>query len=323
MAGKNAVLNYENEFYLSGILLSGLVNIDGGYSIDESPINIIGKGHTYPVRQGTLVGNFNLSKYYIGKEVLLDYVDNIPMSGSINYGDKSFGFTDGYLTEYSLSAGIGQIPQSDASIVVYGDIGSGISATGNNPHPEIQIANQGSISLNTDGFETNRITDFRYSIRVNRTPIYKIGSTFPVQVDTSFPIFQELSISLDVDDFEIQKIREYLIKPNQKDLTLEFSNPISENSIETFTLKNARLLSQSMNSSSDDLLSVSLVYNSYINKRDKTDVYCEPIAINGYYPLYVSAQLAQKAGNGNYHTHPFNDTIYYMPEGIQTWHGDY
>ena len=85
MANKNAVSNYEQQFYLSGILLSGVTSLDGGYSIDESPINIIGKGYTYPVRQNPLVGNFNISKYYIGKDPLLDYTGDSPISGSINY----------------------------------------------------------------------------------------------------------------------------------------------------------------------------------------------------------------------------------------------
>ena len=263
----NAVLNYEQQFYLSGILLSGVTDINGGYSINESPINIIGKGYCRPVRQGPLVGEFNISKYYIGEDPFLNYTGDHPVSGSINFHDKHFGFEDGYLTEYSINAGIGQIPTASATIAVYGDMGSGINASGNSEHPIIQIPNQGSISVNCNGYETNRVTDFSYNFRINRNPIYKIGSPFPVQVDRQFPIQQEASFSIDVSDYEVRKLKEYLISPNEHDLTISLDNPISSTEIQSFTIKNARLLSHSIQSSSSDLMTVNLTYNGYINKR--------------------------------------------------------
>lgn len=267
MATKNAVLNYEQQFYLSGVLLSGVTNMNGGYSVSEEPINIIGKGHTFPTRQGPLIGNFSISKYYIGEEPLLNYTGDHPISGSINFNDSSFGFKDGYLTEYSMSASIGQIPNANASIVVYGDIGSGINASGSNPHPDIQIPNQGSISLNASGYQTNRITDFSYTIRTDRNPIYKIGSPFPVQVDRKFPLIQEANFSIEVDDLEVSRIQEYLTKPKQQDLTISFANPINASAIESFTIEKARLLDQSLSSSSDDLLTIDFRYIGYINKK--------------------------------------------------------
>lgn len=267
MVSNNAVLNHEQKIYLNGILLSGVTDINGGYSIQENPINIIGKGYTYPVRQGQLVGNFNISKYYISDEQLLNYTGSEPISGSINHHNKSFGFKDGYLTEYTVNAGIGQIPQANASIEVYGNIGSGINASGDQPHPDIQIPNQGSISVNSTGYETNRVTDFSYTIRINRNPIYKIGSAFPVEVQTQFPIIQEANISMDVNDIEVKQIEEYLISPSQQDLNIVFKNPINDNIIQTFEIKNARLLSYDVSSNSTDLLSVNLTYNGYINKK--------------------------------------------------------
>jgi hypothetical protein len=267
VATKNAVLNYEQQFYLSGIQLSGVTSLNGSYSIDENPINIIGKGYVYPVRQGPMVGNFSISKYYIGQETLLNYTGESPISGSINFNDSSFGFESGYLTEYGVSAGIGQIPESSASIVVYGDIGSGINAYGTESHPAIQIPNQGSISLNATGYQSNRITNFSYTMRIDRTPLYKIGSPYPVQVDRAFPILQEATFSLEVDDYEVARMREYLIKPKQQKIILEFKNPIDSSKIESFEIGKARLLSQSIDSSSDDMLTVNLTYRGYINKK--------------------------------------------------------
>lgn len=267
MANKNAVSSYEQRFYVSGVLLSGVTTLEGGYSVEESPINILGKGYTYPVRQRPLVGNFNIGKYYIGKEPLLNYTGDSPMSGSINYGDKSFGFESGYLTQYSISASISSIPTATASISVYGDIGSGISASGDYGHPPVQIPNQGSISINSEGYQSNRVTNFSYTMRIDRVPQYKIGSPFAFQVDRACPMMQEASFSLEVDDLEMKKMREYLISPSQQDLEIKFSNPINDNEIETFHIKNARLVDRTISANNSDILTAELRYRGYINKK--------------------------------------------------------
>lgn len=266
MAKSDSVLNYEQEFYLNGALLPGVTNIQGGYSIDESPINIIGRGFTYPVKQGPLVGNFNINKYYIGNDPLLNFIHAGTISGSINYGEQSFGFLSGYLSEYSLSAGIGTIPQVSASIVTYSDIGSGIKSTETNPEPSVQIPNQGSISINSAGYTNNLVTSFDYNLRINRNPIFVIGSNYPAQIDVEYPIAVQSNVSIEASELEVDNIREYLVKPKQHDLSISLKNPISKINIQTFTINDARLLSQSIESSSDDLLMINLSYQGYINK---------------------------------------------------------
>ena len=48
-----------------------------------------------------------------------------------------------------------------------------------------------------------------------------------------------------------------------------------------------------------------------------------PIDIAGYYPLYESEAAANAAGDGTSHTHVFNSTTYYMPNGVTFYHGNY
>jgi len=267
VAIKNAVLNYEQQIYLSGILLTGVTSIQGSYSIPENPINIIGQGYTYPTLNGPLVGDFSINKYYVGREPLLDYIGNSPISGSINFNNKSFGFNSGYLTEYSLSCSVGKIPEASASISVFGNIGSGIDASGSASHPKIEIPNQGSIVLNTTGYQNNRITSFNYNLSIERSPIYKIGSPYPVQVDRKTPMIQKSSFSMDVNDHEVVQLHEHLIKPQQQDLKITLKNPIDGAIIETFSMDRARLLSNSISSDSDGMMTLDLNYESYINTK--------------------------------------------------------
>jgi hypothetical protein len=267
MANKNSVSNYEQQLYLSGVLLSGVTSIDGNCAISESPINIIGKGFVYPIRQQPLVGNFTIDKYFIGEDILLNYTGDNHMNGSIHYGDKSFGFESGYLTEYSFSANIGSIPTVRASIDAYGNIGSGINASGNLLHPQVEIANQGSISMNVAGHETNRITDFSYNLRIDRSPVYVIGSPFPVQVDRVFPIVQEASFTMEVDDYEIKSFSDFLSSPEQQGITFSIKNPINNREIQEFKIPKARLVNTSLVSSSEDLMTISLSYIGHTNKK--------------------------------------------------------
>ena len=48
-----------------------------------------------------------------------------------------------------------------------------------------------------------------------------------------------------------------------------------------------------------------------------------PKAINGYYPLYDLESSANAAGDGSAHTHEFDGTTYYMPNGVTFYHGNY
>jgi len=48
-----------------------------------------------------------------------------------------------------------------------------------------------------------------------------------------------------------------------------------------------------------------------------------PYAINGYYPLYASAEAANFAGDGTSHTHTFFGQVFYMPNGVTYYHGTY
>lgn len=50
----------------------------------------------------------------------------------------------------------------------------------------------------------------------------------------------------------------------------------------------------------------------------------EPVSIDGYYPLYKDKKSSNAASPKNSsHTHKFDGTTYYMPDGVTKYHGDY
>jgi hypothetical protein len=55
----------------------------------------------------------------------------------------------------------------------------------------------------------------------------------------------------------------------------------------------------------------------------------DPIAVDGYFPLYLDEQCANQhqGGDGTSHTHTLNNTTYFMPNGltlgVDQFHGNY
>ena len=48
-----------------------------------------------------------------------------------------------------------------------------------------------------------------------------------------------------------------------------------------------------------------------------------PFALYGYYPLYDTELIAKGVGNGTAMPHRFDGVTYWMPNGIQQFHGDW
>ena len=74
---KNSITNYENTFYLNGVALSGINSVDGSYSIDYKPINIIGKGYTKQVIASVPQANISIKRYLVNNDPIFDdKIDN-------------------------------------------------------------------------------------------------------------------------------------------------------------------------------------------------------------------------------------------------------
>jgi hypothetical protein len=132
---KQAVLGYEQKFFINGTQMSGVQSVNGSYGISEKPINILGWGHvnanfydnpTTPslnALNGPLEGQFSVNSALVSEDFFLQFTGDVPFTGSINHGRKYFGFYSGYLTSHSVNCAVGEIPTTSTSIKVFGDIG--------------------------------------------------------------------------------------------------------------------------------------------------------------------------------------------------------
>ena len=247
---------------------------------------------------GPLEGQFSVNSALVSEDFFLQFTGDVPFTGSINHGRKYFGFYNGYITSHSVACSVGQIPTTSTSIKVFGDIGGspdyfqvqdsdgiflqedgsfGIAtedsvsdqnynASGSNSFPTIKVPNQGSIIVECAGATTDRVTSFNHAIDVPIAPIYTVGSSVAAQVDVVWPISTTTSFSLDIDKYNYNRLRAYLTSPTVQDIAIKI-NDCFGSPIQNYIVKDARLISEQMDATTEGRLTVNLEYKSYYNKR--------------------------------------------------------
>ena len=259
---------------------------ENGFLLDENGFDTCAKGegrspHNLAVLDAPLEGDFSINSILVSEDFFLQFLGDEPFTGSIHHGSKYFGFYSGYITNHSISCDIGQLPTTSTNIRIFGDIGGSpdfpfeesepynnelYNASGDNPFPEIKLTNQGSIIVECTGASTDRVTSFQHSIDIPIDPIYVVGSAYAAQVDVVWPVTTETSFTLDIDEYAYQSLRKYMQTPTVQDIAIKINDCFGE-PIQHYTVKNARLIAESMSASTDGRLTVNLRYKSYYNKR--------------------------------------------------------
>lgn len=213
---------YDQTVYIGGRKLDYVTEVDGSYSHTVRPINIMGQGAIKNVVAAIPQGDFSITRTMVAEDFMRLYtgIDSF-IRGSINYGDKVFGFNQGSLNSYSYSVNYGEPPVANYGITVYGDIGSGLyinslnstaigdpstlNAVGSNKDAPLKVPLPSMINITCRGSTTNRVTSFDFSTQINKHEIWKINSTSPFQIKTKWPIEVVTNITLEVDDYQTKR----------------------------------------------------------------------------------------------------------------------
>jgi hypothetical protein len=148
-----------------------------------------------------------------------------------------------------------------------------------NAHPPIQFSDQSSISISVDDFDADAISDFSYTRTINMEPVYAIPkgdledwtsqslathkNLEPVQVDTQYPIETDINFTMIVSNYEIREIKDRIQSAPKSDVVINIKDSKTDDLINSFTGHNVRLISESINSSIDEEMSISLTYKGY------------------------------------------------------------
>jgi len=213
---------YDQTVYIGGRKLDYVTDVDGSYNHSTKSINIFGQGSIKNVVAGIPQGDFSITRTMVAEDFMRQYtgIDSF-IRGSINYGDKIFGFNQGSLTSYSYSVNYGEPPVANYGITVYGDIGSGLyfdstnatmmkepsslNAIGYKKDAPLKVPLPSTINISCKGSSTNRVLSFNLSTQINKNEIWRTNSISPFQIKTKWPIEVLTDITIEVDDYQTKR----------------------------------------------------------------------------------------------------------------------
>lgn len=213
---------YDQTVYIGGRKLDYVTDVDGSYNHSTKSINIFGQGSIKNVVAGIPQGDFSITRTMVAEDFMRLYtgIDSF-IRGSINYGDKIFGFDQGSLTSYSYSVNYGEPPVANYGITVYGDIGSGLyinstnatmigepsslNAIGYKKDAPLKVPLPSTINISCKGSSTNRVLSFNLSTQINKHEIWRTNSISPFQIKTKWPIEVLTDITIEVDDYQTKR----------------------------------------------------------------------------------------------------------------------
>jgi hypothetical protein len=253
-------LNYDCDFFVSGQRLSGIQNLDIAYSNSAVVTKPLGYVEGTTTIAGPTQQSVSLNRYFIYDDPIYNYTGDTNMSGSIEYGGISYGFQSGYLTSYSVNAAVGTVPQVNANIVVYDEMRSGYSASGNVAHPTIDVPTQGSMSITSDWTNSNRVIGMDYSVSSNRKPYYSVGSEAPIGVAFLPPLEITASVQYDVDEAFMASGYSFLGDGKENKTAILQINGRDGTNLATLSVPNASLVGETLTASSQGNLILTQEY---------------------------------------------------------------
>jgi|694.fasta_scaffold24194_5 hypothetical protein len=301
---KGAITNYENTLFMDSVALSGVISFDGSYNIETKPINVIGKGFCKQVVAQVPSASVSITRYLVNNDPVFSLTgdrENYTASftnGGLVYQGKNFGFTNGYLSSFGISCGVGDIPQIQSSFQIFGDVGPSINPSGNGVSSAVFVPQVKNISVTCNNSSTNRVKDFNIDFACKKEAIYGLSASnaqYPIEVQNIFPIEVGGSFTLEVDDYQTKNIFDILSSESLNSFSIDVRGTVLidqflvtadglelvtsdtnepfdvyrklEDSVPifNFSTNDAIIISEQINSTSDDLLSVKLSYKAYLN----------------------------------------------------------
>ena len=206
---------------INGSGIQGVQSISTQYESVARPLDNLGITEIQYAPQGAQTASLQLNTLltntlpsegagYTSLDLMQNFTGDIPFSGIIDYGTEKIYFSQGYMETYSVSCGIGEIPQTSTTSAIYGDFGTGSfpfwAQTSETP-TSLNIPSYSSMEVNLDEFTTNRMTSFSVDIATPRVPIYTLNADKPDKVIAGTPIEVNVNFSLDIDDYKIKNMR--------------------------------------------------------------------------------------------------------------------
>lgn len=185
----------------------------------------------------------------------------------------NYGFTSGYIFNYTTRCSIGQIPRSEIGIMSFGNLGRIPSGESNDTSGQfiniqtstesknVKIPGPGSVSLTLNNdFTVNRLLAYEVNINIDRKAIYPLGDRYPVSIQTVYPIDINANFTFNLSDYSGYTIRDFPGNPKTGHLILNVNNFYDDTLIQDFRFSGMTLVYESYNTDVDGNVTVNARY---------------------------------------------------------------
>jgi hypothetical protein len=253
-------LNEEVEVRVAGKHLSGVDSASISYSNNATTSKILGSKNGLTTVGAATQQTLSVSRYLIYDDPVLALTGASSTSGSVTYNSEQYEFDSGYLNNYSVNCAVGSVPKVNADFMIIDELVSQSSETSSAESiSSIDIPSQGSISISCDNSSTNRVIGFDYSIKAERKPQYSIGQESAVAVELIPPLEYSAQVQIEVDEALPQSAFNFLTNRENKTISFDIDGRGGAD-IQSLSIPNASLVSESLSASADGALVLNLNY---------------------------------------------------------------
>lgn len=261
------VYSIENQnFYLNDLLISGIQDLNISYNNNISPsLAIDSNSQNYFVSQ-PVIANLDLSYILSSSDRFITYTGNNFFNGKLEYGNKYFTFSSGYLNGYSINYRLGQYPVVNIRSIIFGELGntSGIFSYQPKLLNNFDIGDNCYIDLNLNEANFNRLESFNLSIDIDRVSNYAIGNYLPTDIVIKYPININLDFEFSMSDYNQEKVTNIFNTLTQRNLTINFKKYHTNENLLSLNLSNLINSQTQLSYSINDDAKLSINLNTYI-----------------------------------------------------------
>jgi len=257
----------EQKLAVNGTGVNGVQSLNFGYESTAQPISTLGHKNMIYAPSSPQTASISAESLLVYDDFFLEFTGAIPFSGQIDYKNKKVQFTEAYLSSYSSSCSIGEIPTLGMQAEVYGELGTGefFTPSSSSPHDTtVQTAGYNSINIDLDEFNTNRVMSYSLDIQTPRTPIYDFVGRTPAEVVSDSPLDITLQFNIQPDDYEIKNMRFVPEQTVFQDTTITLKKNNSNIELLKYSFNDMLLVSESFQGGATDNASIDFALTSFI-----------------------------------------------------------
>lgn len=258
----------ENQkFYINQNFISGVQSLSFNYDSNINPsFYISDTGMNYIISQ-PIIANFSMNYIPGDLEPFIDYTGNSFFTGRLEYSNKLFEFSSGYIENYSIYSEINRPTEVSVQGKIYGILAynTGLNASSGSLNYNLNPINYCYLDLNINEANLNRLNNCSINYNARKIPLYNIGEYLPFQVIQEYPIEISTNINFEISEEILKNPTGLFSNLDLINLSVNFKNINNSSVVKSFNIINSALANKTYNFNANENGTFSLNYKGYIN----------------------------------------------------------